>query len=178
MKLPVIFGYLQSQEVELRPFTAADITPAYIGWLNDSRVTRFSNQRFRCHDEVSSRAYLESFSGSDNLFVCILNNDGHAIGTMTAYINRHHETVDVGLLIGDTASWGKGYGQDAWNTLCNWLMDEIGIRKLTAGAVISNVAMVRIMERSGMHREATLKSQELIDGEPQDIVRYARFHGP
>lgn len=176
MKLPATFTTLKGEKVDLRPFTEAEITSAYLGWLNDPRVTRFSNQRFRRHDQASSQAYLASFSDSDNLFISIRSRANDcAIGTMTAYINRHHATADVGLLVGDPGSWGRGYGQDAWNTLGNWLLDVVGIRKLTAGAAAGNVAMVRIMERFGMKHEATRFGQELIDGAPHDLLYYAKF---
>lgn len=177
MKPSVILPSLYGEKVELRHFSEADITPEYISWLNDPRVTRFSNQRFRHHDEASSRAYLSTFVGSENLFVSIISrDDGRAIGTMTAYINRYHETADVGLLVGTPDSWGKGYGQDAWNTLGNWLLEVVEIRKLTAGAAAGNIAMVRIMERFGMEHEATRYGQELIDGAPHDLLYYAKFN--
>lgn len=176
MQFPIALPELQAKRLVLRPFGAADITPAYIGWLNDVRVTRFSNQRFRKHDAASSQAYLTTFINSDNLFVSIRGRtDDNAIGTMTAYINRHHQTADIGLLIGDPASWGQGYGQEAWDTLCDWLL-RMGIRKLTAGAAAGNVAMLLIMERSGMQHEATRRGQELIEGAPHDLLYYAKFN--
>lgn len=176
MKLPIELNLLRGRAVDLRPFTPADITSAYISWLNDPRVMRFSNQRFRQHDVASSQAYLATFKGTDNLFLIIRNSsDNRAIGTMTAYINRNHQTADVGLLIGDPSSWGRGYGQDAWNTLCNWLLKVVEIRKITAGAAAGNTAMVRIMESFGMKYEATRCGQELIDGTPHDLLHYAKF---
>jgi ribosomal-protein-alanine N-acetyltransferase len=176
MNLPVILTPLNGKKVELRNFTETDITHLYIGWLNDPRVTRFSNQRFLRHNTVSGQAYLATFTDSDNLFISIRSRaDGRAIGTMTAYINRHHKTADIGLLIGEPSYWGKGYGQDAWDTLGDWLLKEVGIRKLTAGTAAGNTAMVRIMERFGMQHEATRYSQELIDDQPHDIVYYAKF---
>lgn len=162
--------------VTLRPFVEADITDAYVGWLNDARVTRFSNQRFLKHDSTSCQRYFRSFEGSDNLLISVVRReDDKAIGTMTAYISRHHETADIGLLIGDPYTWGKGYGQDAWVTLCNWLLGNTGIRKLTAGAVAPNKAMLRIMERSGMQLEGSRKAQELIEGRAEDMHYYGRF---
>jgi RimJ/RimL family protein N-acetyltransferase len=178
MKLANIMKSLYGQKVELRPFAEADITPDYIAWLNDPVVTRFSNQRFLKHNEESSRAYLATFADSDNLFICIVNrDDGRVVGTMTAYINRHHKTADIGLMVGDSSAWGKGFGQDAWNTLGEWLLKDVGIRKLTAGTAAGNAAMVRIMERFGMQHEATRRGQELIDGQPHDLVYYAKFGG-
>lgn len=178
MKLPVIQTLLQGKKVELRPFATADITPAYIGWLNDARVTRFSNQRFRRHDQASSEAYLATFAGSDNLFISIRDRaDGHAIGTMTVYFAPHHGTADVGILIGERTIWGRGYGQDAWNTVVDWLSCHEAIRKVTAGTLANNQGMITLMERSGMILEATRKAQEIVAGCPVDILYYAKFHG-
>lgn len=168
---------LRGENVILRQFSETDITSEYLSWLNDPHVTRFSNQRFYSHTRESANAYFMSFIDNDNLFLSILNPaTGHAIGTMTAYISNHHKTADLGLLIGDSESWGKGYGQDAWNTLGNWLFNTQSIRKLTGGAAVGNVAMVKIMERFDMGLEATRVDQELIDGEPHDLVYYAKFN--
>ena len=166
---------LRGKRTELRTFVVDDITPTYISWLNDPRVTRFSNQRFRLHNEATSLAYLASFASNDDLFISLRDlSSGSAIGTMTAYINRHHETADIGLLIGDPLVWGKGYGQEAWNMLGDWLLSVVKIRKLTAGTVAGNIGMVRIMQRFGMYHEATRYGQELIENKPQDLVYYAK----
>ena len=168
---------IRGSRVLLRPFCLEDVTDRYIGWLNNPKVVRFSNQRFLTHDRGSCQRYLESFTGTDNHFLSVRRLDTEqAIGTMTAYVSMHHGTVDVGIMIGDSSVWGGGYGQDAWNTLINWLLSQDAIRKLTAGTLSCNIAMIRIMERSGMQLEATRKSQEIIEDVPQDILYFAKFH--
>ncbi|HEX7887948.1 MAG TPA: GNAT family protein [Ramlibacter sp.] len=166
---------LQGELVEIRAFGPEDLTPEYVGWLNDPEVVRYSNQRFRRHDARSCAAYLESFPGTGNLFLSVRRKDGrHAIGTMTVYHASHHGTADVGILIGDRNAWGRGYGQDAWNTVVHWLARHPAVRKVTAGTVACNAGMLKLMERSGMKREAVRERQELIDGEPVDIVYFAK----
>ena len=170
------FSELTGRKVHLRRFEASDLTEAYLGWLNDPEVTRFSNQRFRSHTRESATAYIESFAASPSLFLSVCEADTRApIGTMTAYANSPHATCDVGIMIGERSFWGGGYGQDAWNTLTGWLLSEAGVRKLTAGCLAKNFAMITLMERSGMAREAVRTDQELLDGEPCDIVHYAKF---
>ncbi len=100
---------------------------------------------------------------------------GAASGTMTAYANLHHKPCDVGIMIGARDYWGAGYGQDAWDALTRWLISEGRVRKLTAGCLAANGAMITLMERSGMAREAVRAGQELLDGEPCDILHYAKF---
>ena len=175
MKLEA-FHAVEGEKVRLRRFEPADITEAYVGWLNDPVVTRFSNQRFRTHTRASCEAYLAGFKRSSSLFLSLRDAASDAaIGTMTAHANPHHSTCDVGILIGARDHWGGGYGQDAWNALTDWLLTHGGVRKLTAGCLAANRAMIALMERSGMTREAVRADQELLDGEPCDIIHYARF---
>lgn len=169
---PVLVGQL----VSLRPFGPDDITEQYIGWLNDPRVVRFSNQRFRRHNAESCAAYLSSFEGTANLFLSMRRRQDDApIGTMTAYVNVHHQTVDVGIMVGAPEVWGQGYGQDAWDLLLTWLASRSDIRKITAGTLDCNIGMQKLMQRSGMELEARRVAQEIVEGQPQDIVYYARF---
>lgn len=162
--------------VVLRPFTAQDISDRYVGWLSDPEVVRYSNQRLRSHSLQSCQSYLASFAGSDNLFVGICRkDDGLLVGTMTAYVSAYHGTADMGIMIGERTVWGQGYGQDAWNTLLQALLQSPGIRKVTAGTLAGNAPMLRLIERSGMQFEGARKEQELIDGKPFDIRYYGRF---
>jgi ribosomal-protein-alanine N-acetyltransferase len=157
-------------------FTTKDITTEYIAWLNDPQVVKYSNQRFICHTEESCQSFLRSFDNSDNIFVNIRMQENElAIGTMTAYVSRQHETVDIGIMIGDCSVWGRGLGQDAWNTLLNWFINQRRIRKATAGTMRCNRPMIKLMERSGMSLEAVRTRQEMFDGNPQDMLLYQKF---
>jgi len=167
---------LTGERLYVYPFTESDITTDYISWLNDPKVVRFSNQRFRRHDEKSCLDYLKTFADNDNLFLAIHLAEGkRLIGTMTAYVSSHHGTADMGLLIGERGLWGQGFGFEAWNLLLDYLLLDRKLRKITAGAVRCNASMTRIMERSGMRLEAVRSQQEIVDGEPQDVLHFARF---
>lgn len=167
---------LITPRLRLRPFEVADINATYLGWLNDPEVTRFSNQRFRRHSAESSTAYLESFAGSSNNFLLIEQlEDQRPIGTATVYSSVQHGTADIGLMLGERRCWGQGYGREAWQAVLDALLAEEGMRKVTGGTARPNRAMVRIMEQSGMELEAVRARHELIDGQPVDLLYYARF---
>jgi RimJ/RimL family protein N-acetyltransferase len=173
--LPVLNGH----KVQLRPFSAADITPAYIGWLNDPETVRFSNQRFVRHTRESCERYYASFAGGANHFISIrLRSDDSAVGTLTAYRSGPHGTVDIGILVGDRRVWGQGIGLDAFKTLADWWAAQPGIRKVTAGTLKLNTGMVRVAERAGLHLEAVRRGQELVDGQAVDMLYFARFTSP
>lgn len=167
---------LHGDKVHVRRFTPADIDDRYIGWLNDPVVTRFSNQRFFTHDRQSCERYHQSFEGTTNLFLSVRTaRDDRAIGTMTAYLQLHHGTVDVGIMIGERQNWGGGYGREAWGLVVEWLLGRPDIRKVTAGTLACNKPMLRLIERSGMTFEGARRAQEIVEGRPEDILLFARF---
>lgn len=184
---------LAGPRVRLRPFTAGDIDEVYLGWLNDVAVVRYSNQRFVRHTRASCERYFESFAGSANLFVslrvieaaaegaegaegdAVAGPRERAVGTMTAYRALPHGTADVGILLGDRSVWGQGIGLEAWQLFTDWLLGTPGLRKVTAGTLACNRAMLAVAERSGMQREGVRRAQEVVDGVPTDIVHFARF---
>jgi len=152
------------------------VTHEYVSWLNDPQVVRFSNQRFRQHSQESFWDYVATFKESPNRFLKILlQEDARMVGTMTAYVAIHHETVDMGIMVGSRSVWGQGVGKDEWNTLMGWFLETVCIRKVTGGTMRSNVAMLRIMERPGMALEAIRPGQEMLDDLPQDILYYGKF---
>jgi [ribosomal protein S5]-alanine N-acetyltransferase len=160
------------QQVTLRHFAVENITSTYLDWLRDKELMKYSNQRFRNHSLGSCKDYLNSFEGSDNLFLAIYHG-AENIGTMTAYVSKVHQTADMGLLIGRQGQ-GKGFGLDAWVTLMGYLFQD-GARKVTGGTLTCNSPMTKIMVNSGMIPDGVRVAHELVNGKPEDILYFAKF---
>lgn len=173
---PLLEQPLSGARVILRAFQKSNITSDYIGWLNNPKVVRYSNQRFHQHTHESSRQYLATFTDSSNHLFAIYDRVTEVVvGTLTIYQNLHHRTADIGIMIGNPASWGYGIGLDTFRTVTQALERSGQVRKITAGTIAENKAMVRIMERTGFELEAVRRGQELLEGQPVDILYYARF---
>jgi RimJ/RimL family protein N-acetyltransferase len=167
---------IKGVRLQLVPFAIKHIQANYVSWLNNGEIVRYSNQRFRQHTLQSCRQYLDSFEGTSNRFLAIEDiTSGELIGTLTMYINLYHETADIGILIGSSSRWGKGYGQEAFGLAVDALLILAKLRKITAGAMASNVGMIKVLQKCGMALEATRKGQELLDGKPVDILYFAKF---
>ena len=165
---------IQGETIELTTFNENDISDDYISWLNDSVVTQYSNQRFYSHDYESCKKYLQSFKKSENLFLAIkVKKTSVFIGALTVYFDLDHGVADIGIMLGNRAEWGKGYGQDAWNSILEWLLDEENIRKVTAGTLACNIAMRKIIEKSGMKIEGVRNEHEIVKGVPGDVILFA-----
>ncbi|WP_415886889.1 GNAT family N-acetyltransferase [Neptuniibacter sp. QD37_6] len=160
----------------LTEFEDGDITPEYVSWLNDPAVVKFSNQRFREHSLESSRAYVKSFTGTENeLFKIVHAETGGLLGSVNAYVDTRHLVADIGIMIGNKAFWGQGFGQEAWTLMMEFLFVDRGVRKVTGGTLATNKGMVEVMKRSGMHLEGVREKHFLIGDQAVDIHLFARF---
>ena len=63
---------IRGGRLDLVPFAESHITDDYLGWLNDTHLMRFSEQRHRVHTRESARDYLRSFDDTENRFWAIL----------------------------------------------------------------------------------------------------------
>ncbi|MBI2524653.1 MAG: GNAT family N-acetyltransferase [Candidatus Rokubacteria bacterium] len=180
---------LETPRVRVAPFTLEHVTSGYLGWLNDPTIVRFSEQRHRRHTRESCRAYMESFDGTANYFwALVVRGDGLGyIGTMTAYTDPGHGVADVGILVGQAAAQGRGYAAEAWLAVCDFLFRVAGMRKVTAGTIAPNVAMLNLMKRVGMREDGRRVRHHLWNGEEVDVIHGALFsdewrqrcpHGP
>jgi len=162
--------------MRLRPFLKSDISNTYVSWLNDLEVVKYSNQRFLNHTIESCYDYLKSFVGTNNIYMAIEDKATKELyGSITAYIQINHGTADIGLMIGNQETWGKGFGLEAWTLMMDFLLTQRNIRKVTGGTLKVNTGMIRIMQKSMMIHEATRKSQELFNNKPVDIFYFCKF---
>ena len=151
----------------------------YVGWLNDPVVTRYSEQRHRTHTLESCRAYRQSFQDTPHHFWAIVATDtelGH-IGNLNACVDTHNSVADIGILIGERGAWGRGYGSEAWTTVCRHLLCEQGLRKITAGTLSVNIPMLTIMQKAGMTEDGRRVRQALWEGQEVDMIYAALWRG-
>jgi ribosomal-protein-alanine N-acetyltransferase len=168
---------IETPRLRIVPFSEAFLSSRYVGWLNDPEVVRYSEQRHKRHTLESCRQYWQSFKDSPHFFWAITTVDselGH-IGNINAYIDEFNSTASVGIMVGERTASRKGYGLEAWIAVCNYLIYDVGIRKVAAGTVAVNKGMLRIMEKSGMVVEGRWIRQCIIEGEEVDIIFAALF---
>lgn len=143
-----------------------------IGWLNNPLVVRFSEQRHKLHTMETQMDYILSFKGDDLLLSII--HERTMIGTISARIDGANKVANVGIMIGDHAKWGFGFGFDAWKGLCDHLLEN-GTRKIEAGCMVCNVSMMSICSRYGMMEEGRQEDHFLYYEVPMDLVHWGKL---
>jgi len=179
MMKKIQFTGIETDRLMILPFNETYITEQYISWLNDPEVVKYSEQRHVKHDRKSSIAFLKSMRDMGSIFAAICLKKFQAgtqhIGNLAANFDQPNGTVDVTIMIGEKTVWGQGLGFEAWDALLNYLLKVIEVRKITAGSMIENKAMLRIMKQSKMNQEARKQCQFILNDKEIDAVYYCRF---
>lgn len=175
-----------TKRLALLPYLHPDteLLKIHTRWMHDPEVVRFSEHRHTKPSWHQNKRYVASFDHQVNHLWAILdkrvmshhNNpwEDFYIGHLACYGDVPNKSAELAIVVGEKSIWGKGFGLEAWTGAMEWLLQE-GCRKVFAGTMAENRAMIRICEKSGMQREGARKAHFLLDGQPTDFVMFAKF---
>jgi [ribosomal protein S5]-alanine N-acetyltransferase len=110
-------------------------------------------------------------SGGD--FAIILKENDKVIGTC-AFISwsDEHKQAEIGFIL-NRSFWGKGYATEAIERLIQWGFDVLGLMRIEGRCDLSNKLSEKVMKKSGMTYEGTLRKNAWIKGEFRDSKIYS-----
>jgi RimJ/RimL family protein N-acetyltransferase len=99
-----------------------------------------------------------------------LEND-HLIGFVDLMdINWNHGDCWVGIGLGASDYWGKGYGTDAMKVILNYAFSELNLHRVTLGVFSYNKRAIRSYEKAGFNFEGIERSAIQRDGSRSDVI--------
>ncbi len=157
----------------LRPVRTSDVNERYLKWMNDSEVNRYLEVRHEVQTLQSIVNYVRSMQlQADQYFfaICMQDGDDHVGNAKIGPIHPHHSTADLSLFIGEKRLWGQGLASRVLSVLTAFSFETLRLNKLSAGCYQRNEASARAFEKCGFRREALLRDQVLLEGQPHDVV--------
>ena len=159
--------YFENETLRIGSFEKRHLTSQYVGWLNDPRVVRFSEQRHTKHTIKSCTSFYNQQKRSDNLFIAIEfknpNKTIQHLGNIVVYIDRNNAYGDISILIGEKEFWGKGIAYQAIKGILPFLFEKEKLNLISCGTVSCNLAMIKVMEKLGMTPKITFPDQECMN---------------
>ena len=159
--------------VRLEPYEARHTTARSVAWLNDPEVVRYSEQRHRVQDALGCAQERQTMAAPPNKLWAILAPPHGHVGMIGATVDKWNRTADLAILL-EHQAWDHGIGTRAWTLAIDWLLGRGGMRKVTAGTMAGNEAMLALMRKSGMIEEGRRRGQFLLDGRAVDGVLTAK----
>ena len=166
-------GMVMGDRLCLRLLAPEDATDAYVSWLNDPVVNQYLEVRFSKNNRETTAQYIRTMLASprDYFFGIFLRDTQEHIGTIKiGEIDSHHQSAELGLLLGATASWGKGYGTEAVKIATQFSFECLKLHKIVASIYTPNLGSTKIFERLGFRQIGCLKAHRFYGGRYVDCV--------
>lgn len=146
-KFPDSTFKIESNNIILRRLNIKDVSDNYISWLNNPVINRFLECRHISHTFETTYKYVESLSNDESLELLMgifLKNENKHIGNIKLgeidWLNLHSH---LGILIGDSKEWGKGYATNAIRLMSDFAVNNLGLNTLVAGCYEENLGSYR-----------------------------------
>lgn len=152
---------------------------AYHAWHSDAETMRWWD---RVYPPIPPEAQAErlravpSPSFDEPSFTVTDRATGTAIGWCGLHrVSPVHRHAELGVLIGDPAYRGGGYGTDATRTLCRFAFARMSLARVTLTVFPGNAGARRVYDRLGFVEEGVQRRAFWKRGEWHDLVHMAVF---
>lgn len=169
---PVI--YYEGRRIYFRPLELED-EPRLRRWINDPRVRQYLYHRGP-KNALAEREYIESLGkqAGDYTFGIVVRSGDRLIGSTGLHnINWINQSAVFGLMIGDVAYHGRGYGREATELALKFGFQELNLHRIALSVYSDNWRAIRIYQKAGFVHEGCLRRAVYRDGRYMDEYRFA-----
>jgi RimJ/RimL family protein N-acetyltransferase len=159
---------IKGDNVVIRPIEKSDFELFY-SWMQDEKyLVNFLNIEMVYKDSFLEA--LEKNVKNINRFYGIIEDiNGNSIGIVTTIeAIGSNTTLEIGLLIADELSRGKGIGTECIRLFVNYLFKTKNIMRIQFITRTDNLSMRIIGEKNGFILEGILKKYKFVDGNYKD----------
>lgn len=161
---------LRGPRIVLRPLASGDLRRC-VKWFSDPQVIQFLGRNTPVTLAEEDRWYREYSRRSDEQIFAI-EVDGTHVGNLGLHkVDRVHRKADVGIVIGETGYWSKGFGTEALRTALRYGFDQLGLNKISLEVLEYNVRAIRSYEKCGFVREGIHREDVYKDGRFFNVIR-------
>ena len=137
-------------------------------WFADMEVTRHLNRRSAISLQ-QEQEFLKKVGESKDDVWWVMEAEGKPIGaTGVMGINWLDANGTTGIVIGEKASWGKGYATEAMRLRTRYAFRELNLHKLMTEVDAGNEASRKALERNGYQAVGIRREQTFREGKWRD----------
>jgi RimJ/RimL family protein N-acetyltransferase len=162
--------------VRLSAYDPEELSKALPRWSRNSEYSRLlSSSLMPMTSPKSVNSFIEKevleFSPGSYYFSIRTLEDDKLIGDLALdVVDWSGRDAFVGLGIGETEYWGKGYGTDVMEVLLRFAFLEINLRRVTLTVFEYNPRAIRSYEKAGFRHEGRERKVLNREGQRYDIL--------
>ena len=165
---------LTGQRVTLRAWKPAD-APSLARHANNPNVARQLRDRFpHPYTIADARQFIQSVAGARPTMLFAMVVDGDAVGGIGFFPGADVErfSAEIGYWLAEPY-WGRGITAEAIQLVSHYAFEVCNLLRLFALPFADNAQSIRVLEKAGYTREATLRASSVKYGQVRDQALYA-----
>jgi len=164
--------FLETESIGLKKLTQKECTETYVDWMNDEQVTRtlVSGKTPQSLEDVQS--FIASSNHAYRITFAIYRKDQnrHIGNVKLDHIDWINRKADYGILIGDRASWGKGYATQTTKLVVDYAFSILNLNRVYLGVLETNPSASAIYRKIGFQEEGKKCQDQLVQGQYVDSL--------
>jgi ribosomal-protein-alanine N-acetyltransferase len=168
---------LEGEKVLLKRFTLDLVTERYLRWIRDPKTTEFIWKAGPDYSLEDLRAFGTTMMDSaDDLFFAIHDQHGagHVGNLRLGPIDWRKRVSGFGILIGEAAKRGLGYGTEATDLAIRYAVTDLGLDAVRFEVVADNLPAMRIYDKLGYRNLGKTPNLFEKNGRSFDLVAFER----
>jgi len=165
---------LIGQAVTLRAWRPSD-APSLAKHANNPAIARQLRDRFpHPYTIADARQFIQSVSAARPTTLFAIVVDGEAVGGIGFFPGADVErfSAEIGYWLAEPY-WGRGITVEALRLVSSYAFDVCNMLRIFALPFADNAQSMRVLEKAGYTREATLRASSVKHGEIRDQALYA-----
>lgn len=162
---------MHDSKITLRKTTIKDAKKS-AEWLNNPEVTKFLGITAPVTYESRKKFLKERLEDPSEINFSIIENENKKyIGNIYIYnIDKVKKEGELGIFLGETNCWGKGYAKRAINLILEHAFDKLGLDKVYAKCIRANERACNCYLKMGFVKQGEYKKAN----EKTDILYFTR----
>ena len=159
---------MESKKIYLRALELDDYKVSVL-WRNDPEIlSMLCGQKYFVSEEAEKKWVLDaSHDKNVRLAVCTKKDNIYIGNVYLTDINLVNRSAQSHVLIGNKDYWGGGYGRDAVMLLLDYAFNELGLHRIEASIIDSNIASLKMHQHCGYVIEGIKRNS---------VFKGGRFH--
>ena len=155
---------INENQVTLKLLKIKDYTSKYLAWMNNKKITLFTEQRHIKHTKKKILKFIKDKRKFKNeflfgIFVNVNNKLIHVGNIKLGPINFIHKTSDISYFIGEEKYWGANIASIAIKKILKVAKKNFRLKKITASFYQDNIGSKKVLTKNNFLKEGELKKQ-------------------
>lgn len=121
----------------------------WVSWLNDPKITEFSEKRFKRHTVRSQKKFLLKKIKDKYSYIFQIKFRNKFIGVIElSSINIFNKGCEISYMIGEKKMQGKGLGAKAIKVCLDFAKYELNLKTVYAGINYKNIKSEKVLKKN------------------------------